>query len=265
MFVTPYAEVNAVLRALVDGVQAVLGPHLTGMYLYGSLSSGDFDPRSSDIDFVAVSESDFSEDQIAALEILHKELWASGMKWAAKLEGSYISRQAFWRYDPQDGPYPTVNEGNFYLAGHGSDWIIQRHIVREHGAVLIGPPPHTLIDPVSPEDIRRGAVGVLHEWWMPIMQENPGWIEPRLYQAFAVLTMCRVLYTHHHRAIASKPVSVRWALGALDARWHGLIERAVAWPDDPQPHAHAHPDEVAATLDFIRFTVARCEEDLTSC
>jgi hypothetical protein len=77
-----------------------------------------------------------------------------------------------------------------------------------------------------------------------------------MYQAFAVLTMCRVLYTLHHGAIASKPVSARWALKTLETRWHGVIERALVWPDDPQD------DEFSAILDFIRFTVAFCQEGL---
>jgi hypothetical protein len=43
-------EVNTVLQALLTGAQAVLGEHFIGLYLYGSLASGDFNPQSSDID-----------------------------------------------------------------------------------------------------------------------------------------------------------------------------------------------------------------------
>jgi hypothetical protein len=260
---TPYAGVNEILDALVSGVQDTPGLCVVGMYLYGSLSSGDFDPRSSDIDFMVVTDGDVPRDQIAALEAMHHRLWASGMKWAAKLEGTYIPRQTLRRYDPDGGPYPTVNEGRFYVAGHGSDWIIQRHIVREHGVVLVGPPPHTLIDPVSPDDLRHAAASTLSEWWIPVMQENPGWLKPRLYQAFTVLTMCRVWYTLLHGAVASKPAAAQWALDTLDARWHGLIARALVWADEP--HDDSPPDELAATLDFIRFTAAHTQEGLTSC
>jgi hypothetical protein len=246
---TAYHDVNLVLDALLSGVRAILGDDLVGIYLYGSLASGDFDPRSSDIDFVVVTGGALTNRTIRALEIMHTDLWAGGLKWAAKLEGSYIARDAFRRYDPQDGLYPTVNEGRFYVAPHGSDWIIQRHVVREHGVVIAGPPPPSLIDPVQPDDLRRAVVGTLDEWWSPIIRENPGWLDRRLYQAFAVLTMCRVLYTLHHGAIASKPVSARWALDVLDAQWRPLIERALAWPDAPQPDAF---DE---TLAFIRYTL----------
>src|SRR5690242_3653132 len=49
-------EVQPVLTLLRERIQAVLGDQLVGLYLYGSLSSGAFDPASSDVDFVAVTE-----------------------------------------------------------------------------------------------------------------------------------------------------------------------------------------------------------------
>ena len=55
---TPYPDVNAVLHALLSDAQTILGNHLVGLYLYGSLASGDFDPGRSDIDFVVVVVAD---------------------------------------------------------------------------------------------------------------------------------------------------------------------------------------------------------------
>ena len=54
---TKYPEVNKILDLLLTSVSQVLGNQLVGMYLYGSLSSGDFDPQSSDIDFLVVTTS----------------------------------------------------------------------------------------------------------------------------------------------------------------------------------------------------------------
>ena len=52
---TPYAGVNAVLHHFLASIQAIVGSHFRGMYLSGSLALGDFDPRSSDIDFIVVT------------------------------------------------------------------------------------------------------------------------------------------------------------------------------------------------------------------
>jgi hypothetical protein len=226
---TPYLDVNAVLQALLSGVQAVLGDRFVGMYLCGSLAGGDFDLQRSDIDFV-VATGDVLPDQVSPpLEALHTRIADAGLKWAGKLEGAYVPLATLRRHDPCGPPCPCVNEGRFYLATLGSDWVIQRYTLREQGVVVAGPDPRGLIDPVRPDDLRRAVMGFLREWWAPMLQ-NP---DPRLhgdeYQAYAVLTMCRALYTLQYGAVVSKTAAARWAQETLEERWHGLIERALAW------------------------------------
>jgi hypothetical protein len=187
---TPYPDVNAVLHLLLSSVQAIIGEHFIGLYLYGSLASGDFDPQRSDIDFVVVTADRLPEQMLPALEAMHARLAASGLKWAAKLEGSYIPQRALRRHDPTAAPCPQINEGSFYVARHGSDWMIQRHILREQGVVVAGPPLQPLIDPVSPNDIRRAVLEVLHEWWAPALQaagraDDPARLHDPEYQANA--------------------------------------------------------------------------------
>jgi predicted nucleotidyltransferase len=51
--------VNSLLLTMLTQLQAALGQRLTGFYLYGSLSLGDFDPPSSDIDFIIATRESF--------------------------------------------------------------------------------------------------------------------------------------------------------------------------------------------------------------
>jgi len=87
------------------------------------------------------------------------------------LEGSYIPKAYLPRYEKSTISYPTVNEGDFYVAPNGSEWIIQRHIVREQGVVLAGPDPKSMIEMVNPDDIRRAVTGILQEWWFPMLND----------------------------------------------------------------------------------------------
>jgi hypothetical protein len=250
---TPYPDINAVLHVLLSDVQTVLGNQFVGMYLYGSLASGDFAPQRSDIDFVVVTDGKLADETLPALAAMHARIAASGLKWAAKLEGSYIPQHVLRRHDPTAAPCPYINEGNFRVGRLGGDWIIQRHTLREQGIVLAGPAPHTLIDPVQPDDLRWGVLGFLREWWAPMLH-NP---DPRLrgseYQAYTVLTLCRALYTLECGDVVSKPVAARWAQEAIDEQWRPLIEQALAWPDEAQP------DHLSETLDFIRYALERSQ------
>jgi hypothetical protein len=245
-----HPEVKAVIDRLLEDTQAVLGEQFVGLYLYGSLASGDFNLLTSDIDFLIVTASELSAELIRNLEALHRRLWNSGLKWAAKLEGAYIPLRALRRYDPAAAPCPVINEGRFYLDRQGSDWIIQRYILREYGAAVCGPSLQSSIDPVTPADLRRAVLGVLREWWQPMLDE-PRFIRNREYEAFSTLTMCRALYALEYGDIVSKPVAARWALKTLDGRWAELIDRAAAWPQEPQL------ESLSETLEFIRYTLRR--------
>ncbi len=245
---TSYPEVNTVLQRLLAATQTTLGEQFVALYLYGSLASGDFDPERSDLDFAVVTEANLPTATVAALEDLHTRLWASGLKWAAKLEGAYVPRATLRRHAPTAAPCPTLNEGQFYLAQLGSDWVIQRHILREHGVMVAGPPPDTLIDPVSPDDLRGAVRGILQEWWAPTLTQ-PARLQTSEYQAYAVLTMCRALHALQSGAIVSKPVAARWVQAAVSETRAALIEWALAWtPSD-------HSDHLAPTLDFVRYTL----------
>jgi Domain of unknown function (DUF4111)/Nucleotidyltransferase domain len=247
---TPYPDVNAVLHVLLANVQAELGDRFVGMYLHGSLASGDFDPASSDIDFVVVTDDALPETTICALEAMHMRLIDGGSRWALKLEGTYFSRQAIRHYQPSATLFPSLNEASFYMGRHGSDWVIQSHILREHGLVLAGPAPRDLIDPVAPDDLRRATRELLSEWWAPMLQ-NTARLRSSDYQAYAILTMCRALYTLETGAIASKPAAARWAREALGMDRAAAIERALAWRPDVQL------DMLDDALDMIQYTLKR--------
>jgi hypothetical protein len=186
---------------------------------------------------------------------MHARITAGGLKWATRLEGSYIPQCALRRYDPTRSHHPALRmDGSFDIDGHGSEWVIQRHVIREHGIVLAGPPPQTLIDPIQPDDLRRAVRGLLREWWAPQLQ-NPFRLHSGDYRAYAILTMCRALYTLRYGTVVSKPLAARWAQEALGKRWAALIERALAWRHDAPS-----PGSLNETLDLIRYTLERSQE-----
>ena len=245
---TPHPDVNEVLNLLLTNAEEILQDQFVGMYLYGSLSSGDFNPETSDVDFLVVTEDSLAETKITQLKAMHERIWSSGFTRAARLEGSYVPKGLIRRHDPNGAPCPTVNEGKFYVARHGSDWIIQRHVVRECGIVLAGPDPKELIDPVTPGDIRGAVLGVLNEWWFPML-EDPSWLREHQsnYHGYTVITMCRALHALQNGMIVSKPVAIKWAKEKLSSQWHKLIDQAV----DSQ--YGKDPEFFEETLEFLRF------------
>jgi Aminoglycoside adenylyltransferase, C-terminal domain len=86
------------------------------------------------------------------------------------------------------------------------------------------------------------------------MLDDPHFIRNREYEAFTVLTMCRALYALEYGDIVSKLVAARWARQALADRWAALIDRALAWPQEPQPPS------LDETLALIRYAIERATD-----
>jgi predicted nucleotidyltransferase len=73
MHQTPYADVNRLLESLLSRMRHIFREKLVGLYLYGSLTTGDFDPESSDIDLLAATSSDVSEAEFDTLRAMHRD------------------------------------------------------------------------------------------------------------------------------------------------------------------------------------------------
>src|SRR5690242_8060605 len=86
----PYPELRQVLGLFVDEVAAELGDILVGVYLVGSLASGDFD-ADSDVDFLVVTKTELTETKMNALQAIQRKIHAIDCYPAKHLEGSYIS------------------------------------------------------------------------------------------------------------------------------------------------------------------------------
>jgi hypothetical protein len=248
---TPYQDVNVFLSLLLSNMQAILGDHFIGLYLGGSLALGDFNPTRSDIDFVAVTSEESPLETIVALEKMHTRLWNTGAKWARKLDGSYVSQQVLRHWTSDDTPCPFVEEDRFCVTNQGSA-VIQRHIIRQYGVVVAGPHPHTLIELVDAYDLRNALRDNLEKWWQPLL-DDPSWVQQSQKQPFAILTMCRALYTLEHAIVVSKPVAARWVQQTIGEPWTELIEWALAWPQDPKS------DHLRSTLSLIQYTLDRYE------
>jgi len=271
---TPYPNLNGLLGELVGKVSAALGSSLVGAYLQGSLAVGDFD-QLSDIDFVVVTETDLTSDQVDALNRVHEEIYAlrgkyapdcpcplgpaSPDRWETSLEGSYFPRGVL---RPWTGTSPLwyLDNGATRLERNDHDNnLVARWALRERGVVLCGPSPASLVDPVDPYELRRE---VLEDMQFIVADFADSFWNSRFGQPYAVLNFCRMLMTMATAEIHSKKAGVAWALGALDSRWSPLVERAWAARGKGHVSEAADPAEYAETILFIEAALPVAERFL---
>ncbi|HJQ29352.1 MAG TPA: aminoglycoside adenylyltransferase domain-containing protein [Rubrobacter sp.] len=194
---------------------------LVGLYLYGSLVTGDFERESSDIDLLAVVSSDIEGPAFERLDRMHTRFVEEYPAWEDRIEVAYLSATALRRFKRETHSMAVVSPGEpFHTKAAGRDWLINWYTVREIGVTLCGPPPHTLIPEISRLEFVEAAREHAKYWreWVHEMR-TPG------SQAYAVLTMCRALYTHTHGEQVSKKKAALWAKAYLP-QWAALIERS---------------------------------------
>jgi ADP-ribose pyrophosphatase YjhB (NUDIX family) len=244
-----HPEVRALVDQLLAGARSVLGARLIGLYVGGSLAIGDFAPDRSDVDFVAVTDGEIGDDDGPRLAALHARLAAGPSRWGDELEGSYVSLAALVAPGLRAIRHPYIDRGTGSLgviATEAGYWEIQRWLLREHGIAVAGPSLRDAIGPVGPDRLRAAVVDILREWWLPMVADPRRLSGSRFgYRCYAVLTMCRMLYTLAHGTVVTKPAAARWAAATLGPRWTPLIERALAWSPAAAP-------DLGETLALIR-------------
>lgn len=256
---TPYSDVNVILSELIARVERILSDQLVGIYLFGSLTYGAFD-EDSDIDVLFVTADKVDENLFAQLHDMHTELAKLDSVWAVQLEISYIPRAALRAYDPANATHPRLDRGSseaLHWMFHASDWVVQRHLMRKSGMTIRGAPLDTLIDPVTPDDLRRAMVDLI-DIWISRIPDQPGLLNQAGYQSYTVLTLCRVLYTLELGDAVSKQEAAAWAQSALDPRWSPLIDRAWIGRHNPDTDSDLH--DRAETIAFIRYTQNRAAQ-----
>ncbi len=250
---TPYADVNATLELLLARMRGVLGAKLVGLYLYGSLASGDFDPASSDVDFAAATTVRLDDAKLVELAAIHEEIAATVGTWGKRLEGAYFPLAALRRHNPRDMRHPFLSSTTpFGVHDLGWDWVINRHTLLERGLVVDGPPPATLIDPTTRAELTHAVRMLLRTDWARYL-DDPELLRARNYQAFAIFTMCRALYALECGEFVSKSVAAVWGEQHIDTQWRPLVERARAWRADKTLDDAALPE----TLRFLRYMIGR--------
>ncbi len=245
-------EVDGILAALIPGVQTTLADNLLGVYLRGSLATGDF-IETSDIDFLVATERPVSDAEAEALIALHARLAALPNPYADRLEGAYIDRAALRRFEPGRRFLTVECETALRWKVHELSWLIERCGLRESAIALLGPDPRTLIDPISAEELRDAALQRLLEWATWVADpHDPEWLPPRSHHAYVVETMCRALYTLAFGELVSKWKAVEWAASTLPEPWSALVQKSVAARADPTPDETT----IADVLAFVQWVAA---------
>ncbi|OGK43665.1 hypothetical protein A2957_02855 [Candidatus Roizmanbacteria bacterium RIFCSPLOWO2_01_FULL_38_11] len=244
---TVYTPVNEILNILLERISLIIGNQFVGFYLFGSLALNDFVPDRSDIDIVVTTKTILAEDQLEELQQMHKELIENKVPYSDRMECIYIPIDSLRNYVKEKSYFPCLhNGGEFYRDGFG---LLEKHVLRERGVILKGPDPKSFMKSVSLSELQKAARESLTNWWLPKLNNSTSLADDD-YQTFAILTMCRALYTIEKGNIVSKSEAAIYAKTEAE-EYSSLIEEALAWK------IGGTFNKLQQTLDFMKFTFHR--------
>jgi hypothetical protein len=212
--------VDAVREAIVR----VTGSSLVGLYLFGSLATGDFEAGVSDLDLLAVLAGGPDERLVPSLRRMHADLARAHPAWDDRIEVVYISQHGLASCRTDSTTIAVISSGApFQVVEAGGDWVLAWYPAREDGVRLLGPPIERLIPPIPWAEFIDAVRGSLAGLAGRVPADAPPGS-----QAYLILTACRALYAVRFGERRSKRAAAAWARHELPHR-ADLIGRALGW------------------------------------
>jgi len=204
----------------------LLGPNLVGLYVYGSLAFGCYNPARSDVDVLVVTRRRMAAETLPTLSAF--------LNTFSDLEISFLSRADLdpWRLPcPYDYHYSHSTEKH---DGENPDLAAEVTNARARSVPLAGPPADSLLPEVPVED------------YLDCLVQDIQWAGARAdIPVYMVLNCCRALAFFRTRLLMSKLEGGEWATRELPREFVPLAAQALnAYRSEPGIGDDLDVDEV---------------------
>jgi hypothetical protein len=219
--------VEDVVGRYLELVDAALPGRVDGLYLVGSVAYGDFQPHTSDVDFVALTPSPLTGAEVAALGAVHAALHPRKRRpW---FDGHYATR-ADLLTDPRrmTAPLPAAHEGKVRPS---TPSVIEWATFAQGVVTMRGDPPRVWSVPGAAAEFSRQNV---EDYWVGRWLRRQRGTRPVAAislsawgVAWGVLGVARMHHTVITDRIVSKSAGGHHALEAFDPRWAPIVREAL--------------------------------------
>jgi hypothetical protein len=195
------AVIPVSIQPLIDVYLRVLEPlrvHFYGIYISGSIALGAFEELESDIDFIALTQGEWSSLEHKQLKALHTHL-IKAYPLGKRLEVCYVPLRYLGVVHPdkQKGaiaPYPAAHDGRFSPATHAGLNAVTWWIVQHKGLRLLGPERSDLPLEVAWKDVFSTMRFNLDVYFARQAKRPYIYLHGAAVE-FAVTNLCRILTT----------------------------------------------------------------------
>lgn len=193
-------DVKETLWYYLIGIRSTINTELRAVYLHGSIALGEYNPLTSDIDFLTIFARRISLAEVEELRYLHNSIRKIAPK-AKRMEGIYIAEPDILK-DNFLGTGHYVRNGRL-LARQQNVGALARQLLYNKGIVLTGPPANQFFSPIPPQAVKAEMNFNLNQFWLE-KANKPYLLLFDDMVDYSVLTIGRILYTLETGGIISK-------------------------------------------------------------
>jgi hypothetical protein len=217
---------------------------VSDLMVAGSLATGDYVPRISDLDLVALVDGPVDTGRQATLAAIHRRL-DSGVGAGFKLGCVYVDTATISDVETR---HPTWTHGQ--LVHRILSMLTRAELVR-HGYEILGRPPRDAFPQVSDDDIRAAARAELAGYWAWAARRPWLWLDQTITD-LGLTSMARGRHALNNGELITKTQAIRqahaptWLINQLGARRQGeavfsprIRTALIAWRDARRTVAHA--------------------------
>lgn len=246
---TPYEEINSLLQLLLSQIKNILGEKMVGLYLYGSLVTGDFDIKISDIDLLCAVSSEVDTSEFEKLKNMHEDFAKTYKAWNDRIEVQYLSTDGLKTFKTQTTKMVDISPGEpIHILDAGKEWLVNWYMVQEKGLTLFGVSPATIIDPISKDEFIETVREHTKMWRVKEISKRRG------AQAYAILTLCRAYYTLKNGEQVPKREAAAWIQKEFP-EWSPLIWDALQWRNEQWENQTEDETVYPQTVKFVNFMI----------
>lgn len=173
---------------------------VAGIYVAGSVASGDYQPGVSDIDAVALVDRSPRPALREALVEAHERLTRT-VEGADALHCVYVARPAV-----EDLSYPHCTWAFGELFRRPLSGIARAELLADP-VVVVGPPPSAWLPPMPDATLRDAARAELAGYWMTALRKRSIWLED-VYVDVGLTTLARADATIREGRLVTKTESI---------------------------------------------------------
>ncbi|WP_322938364.1 nucleotidyltransferase domain-containing protein [Nocardioides bizhenqiangii] len=219
-------NVDFVLRELGRRLEAA--GVVDALWVGGSLATGDYVPGVSDLDLVAVTSEPVVGDALEQVVRIHEELDA-GLARGMDLGCQYADAGRLLHIAIK---HPTWTHGEMV---ERSVSLVTRAELVLHGFPVLGPPPHELLPPVTPDDVRSAARAELAGYWSYAARRPQMFLRLPVMVDLGLTAMARGRHALSTGELLTKTAAIeqarapRWLADDLRARRRGESTTSPRW------------------------------------